>query len=163
MSINLSELTGDGNALDIGNGQSLRLRIESDDISPFEETDTYGRIAGLQFDRFYRHGERPRPDGFNGNAEKLYVPNNGGTYWWQPPADGPKRGTDEFKGLRKRVLELLEYGYCAYVLELLEGENAYHEPIVRKFANLGEIEPFPTVEYRAEIVRNLWTEIQAQS
>jgi hypothetical protein len=80
--------------------------------------------------------------------------------WWQPPADGPKRGTPEFASERRHVLELLEYGMCGFVLELLEGDDAYNDPIVTRVASLWGIEPFPDRDFQQEIVRDLWREIQ---
>ena len=88
------------------------------------------------------YGYYPRPDGFDGNAEKLSY-GNGDCVWWQPHSDGPKRGTPEFEQERKHVRDLLEFGMCGFILELLEGKDAYRQPIVTKVASLWGIEPFP--------------------
>ena len=159
----LAELAYDGDTVEIGKGRTLRLRIEPDDLYPFEDADCYGMISPVEQDRYSPyHNERNRPDNFNGNAEKIDIPNNGGTVWWQPPADGPKRGTPAFERERQGVLNLLEFGYCGFILELRKGTDGYGHPIVRKSASLWGIEPFPPAETSQEIIRNLWAELSAQ-
>lgn len=159
--LDLSDLMHDGDTLELGDGVMLRLRVEPDDIDPFENADCYGKIAPVERDRYNGYnGEKDRPDGFDGNAEKLHVPGNGGAVWWQPHPESPKRGTDEFKRERKNILDLLEYGCCGFVLELCDGEDAYHRPIVRHVASLWGIEPFPG-DYAHEVVRDLYAEIEA--
>ncbi len=49
----------------------------------------------------------------------------------------------------------MEYGFSVLLLELLSGEDAYGRPIVMDVASLGGIEPFPSGDDLAEIVRDL--------
>jgi hypothetical protein len=148
-----AKLTFDGaETVELGDGSKLRLSFVPDSSNPFDEVDCYGRVEATA-----RHNER-RPDGFNGNAEIL----NGGGYeaiWWQPPADAPRRCTPEFASLRTLVLELIEYGYQGVVVEHLQGEDAYHRPIVVDVASLWGVEPSPTSDYLYSIVTDLIAEV----
>jgi hypothetical protein len=155
----LSRLTDDGDTVELNDGRTLRLRIESDDIDPFGEFEVYGKVASPG--RQNEYGYQTRPKGFDGNAERLYY-GNSGPIWWQPSPDGPKRGTPEFAGERDMVRNLLEFGMSGYLLEILDGEDAYGRPIVGHVASLWGIEPFPAREYQTEIVKELWSELESE-
>jgi hypothetical protein len=153
--IDLSALVQDRDFIELDDGRCLRLRIEPDDLNPFEDFDCYGKLA--QGRRHEDTGREIRPDGFDGNAEKLSMRSGG--IWWQPPSDGPKRGTDDFAELRRLVLDLDEFGMVSVKLEILDGKDAYGQPIVVNFASMGGIEPYPG-EYLAEIISELAAELE---
>lgn len=104
----------DNRFLDLGENTRVGMLIESDDdasINDYEEC--YGKVAeGPR----RMGGHAPRPDGFDGNAEKLWY-GNYGPWWWQPP-EGTKRGTKEFSELRSLVAELLGFGFYVVSLQL---------------------------------------------
>lgn len=145
--VEIEDLTQDGDVIDLPDGRKLRLRIQPDDTNPFTEYETYGKVEWAN-----RRYERQRPDGFDGNAEIL----NGA--WWQPPADGPKRGTEEFAKFRQLVLKLIEFGMETVILEVLDGEDAYHRPIVTQVTSLGGIDSLED-GYLAEVVKELGEEL----
>lgn len=159
--IDLSKLTSDGDTVDLPDGRALRLRMEPDDINPFEEYDTYGR---MQWERNHRdNGWSIRPDGFTGNAEKVST-DSGASLWWEPPTDGPARGSEEFRAFRAQVMELLEYGMVYVSLEMLDSEeDAYGRRIVRNVASVGGVEPMPTADYLHELVSQLFEEMEAEA
>lgn len=149
--IDLSSLTEDGDTLDLGDGRTLRLRIRPDeDIDPFKEFDCYGKLSECRTD-----GQRPA--GFDGNAEKLRLQHD--CYWWQPPADGPKRGTDEFASLRQSVIDVANDGLYGVVLELLSGKDGYGQPIVAKVESLWAIDGLRQNDYLSTVVRDLADEM----
>jgi hypothetical protein len=141
---------------DDDNGPRLRLVVNADqDYNPFEDSDCYGAIA----DATPRYGEqRQRPEGFDGNAEVLWPPQNGCPVWWQPPKDGPKRGTPEFRDLRNLVLDLAAFGGSVVTVEYLSGSDAYSRPIVRDAASLGGIDSLDG-GYLTEVVSDLLAEL----
>lgn len=158
----LDELTDDGDTVELDDGRTLRLRIESSDESFLfvhkdgtldTNDECYGTFA------FYDTRERNcgsygypvRPDGFDGNAEVLRS-NGGDPLWWQPPTGDyalidpdtgkpARRGSDTFRQLRSHVLDLLEFGYSAVGVEVLDGKDAYGRPIVVNHAWIGYVEP----------------------
>jgi len=161
----VDDLAEDGDCHDLDDGRTLRLRIQPDeDFDPFLETDHYGDIVHVE-DRSLRNretGRYERPARFDGNAEKLDA-SRSDQVWWQPPADGPKRGTPEFAAFRTFVEELLQRGCYVVTVEVLCGEDAYGHPIVVDVASLGGIDSFAD-GYLATIVTdlisdlNLWQE-----
>lgn len=155
----IEALRDDRATYDMPDGRTLRLCITPDEgFDPFAELDTYGRVAWVD-DRGYRQG---RPDGFDGNAEKLQA-GRSEQVWWQPPADGPKRGAEGWRELRSLVSDLLEFGCSVVTVELLEGEDAYRRPIVRDAASVGGVEPMSYgSEYLSELVSDLLAELDAQ-
>lgn len=160
--VDLSELSDDGDVIDLEGGRKLRLRVEADDMPSMplqDHGDCWGKTSQYVYD--YRNGRsEPRPEGFNGNAEKIQV-GRGEWAWWQPP-DDVKRGTPEFRKLRDSVRDLCEFGFRSVGLELLEGEDAYYRPIVRDAEWLGGIEPFPDDAYRREVMGDLWAELKTR-
>src|SRR5690606_2451220 len=82
--------------VDLDDGRALRLKVEPDDWPTLDLLeDCYGTLTAAEayrgdrdYHRYptswvYSGHDRPRPDGFDGNAEKLHVRGDG--YWWQPP------------------------------------------------------------------------------
>lgn len=88
-------------------------------INDYDES-IWGRLEWGQ--RGYNSGrEHDRPDGFDGNAERMDRYNLGfcqGDYiglWWQPPkpeeGGPPARGTPEFEEMRRDLCELITWGF----------------------------------------------------
>lgn len=158
--MDLSKLTQDGDTLDLEDGRKLRLRIEPDqDYDPFEDTDVFGKRAALNAGSHNLTGERERPEGFDGNAEKL-LDYQGYGFWWQPPQD-VKRGDPQFTAVRDEAMEAATYGGYILYLELLKGEDAYRRPIVTKVAEVYGVD-FASLTDIKEFVVELWGELQAQ-
>lgn len=154
-----SELVYDDDTCELDDGRVIRLRVEPDDINPFEfyGDESYGKVAPVRNNRW--SGRSYRPVGFTGNAEKIWPPQNSDPIWWEPPKDGPKRGTPEFKKLRALVADIAAFGLSRFVLELCDGKDAYSRSIVRRVASVGGIEPDPEHAYRMEIVTDLLYEL----
>lgn len=150
----VDKLAHDGDTVDIGDGKSLRLRVEPDYDSRVEDDEWYGKIEWAYRGRY--HDYAPRPDGFDGNAEVILL-DYSASLWWQPPADGPKRGTPEFQALRSDLRDLIEYGYNILIVERCEGKDAYGRPIVQDFTALGGVAAFTVdlSEYVGELVGEL--------
>lgn len=133
----LDFLTEDGSTFELYDGRTLRLKVEPDDGSPADHwsDDCYGRVEWMPA----RNGIGPssRPGGFNGAAHKLHVGRSNDEAWWQPPTDvEPARAAD----LKREVTRLLEDGFVRVGLELLDGADAYGQPIVVDAAWLGGID-----------------------
>lgn len=99
--------------LDLPTGHTLEVRVENDLYHHLsDDGDWFGRLDHSN-PRCNYTGYSIRPNGFNGNAEKLQTRN--GFIWWQPPAD-VKRGTDSFDSLRRIVAGYyLEHWYFVAV------------------------------------------------
>lgn len=154
--VDLSELVDDGDTVELGDGRSLRLRIMPDDTDAFEEYDCYGLVEPVDT---HRQGYSVRPSGFDGNSEKMWLQQNNGYIWWQPPKEGPKRGTVEFTSFKQHVNDIASFGMCVLVVEVCQGVDGYNRPIVTNVGSLGGIEPFPTDEYKAEIIGDIVAEL----
>lgn len=154
------ELVDDGDTWELEDGRMLRLRIVPDEgMNPFDEYEIYGKVVPVEYNRSRERANRP--DGFDGNAEKLWPPQNGDQIWWQPPPD-IKRTDPGFNKLREMVMDLAAFGMCAFMLELCDGTDAYGRSIVVNVASLGGVEPFPTDEYKREIVSELLSEVMGE-
>lgn len=96
--------------------------VPDQDSSVFDDGDWYGELdVGVT----HSWNRRPdRPDHFDGNSECLGIGRSYDRVWWQPPKDGPKRGTPEFAELRRCLLDLLEYGYVGVIVESEIGERS---------------------------------------
>lgn len=135
--------------LDIGGGFTLRFRQEPDEFTTMNDFDCYGRTEWSPNNRYT--GNTHRPDGFDGMAEKL-VTDRGNTLWWQPPAgckdDRRQWHTDKTyqRAMRQTVRDIVEYGFVSYVVELVNGTDAYGRPIVVDFACVGGVEPFAEID-----------------
>jgi hypothetical protein len=164
-SLDLSHLEDDGDTVKLDDGRTLRLRIEVDQDTNVMEEEFFGEFAWCdRLDRRHMNDygtPAPRPDGFDGNAEKLST-SHGDRYWWQPPRGDyemtAKRGSDEFNSFRQLVMDLVEWGYKGVVLELCDGADAYGRPVVSAVASLWGIDSLED-GYLAEVVKDLAAEL----
>jgi hypothetical protein len=154
----------DGDTTELSDGRIVRLKIESDDTNPFDNYDCYGKVAFVDDRRSNTFGEpATRPEGFTGNAEKIWLQQNGGCIWWEPPKDGPKRTDPEFASVRSMVNDLASFGMNGMVLELCDGTDAYGRPVVKDVASLWGIEPFADDGYRRKVIGDLLSELGIDS
>lgn len=158
-------LADDGDTFELPDGRKLRLKVEPDDItfdSLDEMGDCYGATAWVQRSRDFIYDE-PRPAGFDGCAEKLHLP-SGGRVWWQPDPNGGAesryKDPEGFKAFRQQVIDILEYGFRGYIIEVLDGEDAYARPIVREVASIWSVEPFADRGYVRSLVSDLLAELE---
>lgn len=152
----LADLTDDGDTLPVTDDLTLRLNIEPDEGDIEDLFYGYGKLAEVRPDRYGDHPAE-RPAGFTGNAEKIWVRGDG--WWWEPPAEGPKRSAPEFNQLRAVVGQIVEFGFYYVSLEALEDTDAYGRGIVRAAASLGGIEPVYDPEGLADTVAELAAEL----
>lgn len=153
-------LTDDHDIVTLPDGRELRLRVTTDDCDVMDlwSDDCYGKVEWEA-----RGDYPPRPQGFDGNAEKLSIGRGNDKLWWQPPADGPKRtDVSAFRKLRADVTDLFEYGWQSIGLEILDGRDAYNNPIVTWAEWVGGIEPFADWDYRCEVIGGLAENIPAK-
>lgn len=153
----IAQLSHDGSVLKLDDGRILRLRVEVDEDTTINDDDFYGKTEAYSHRYIGEEGHTKRPTDFTGNAQKIEV-DRGYWMWWEPPTDGPKRGTPEFTKLRHQVTDLLRDGFKGVVLELCQGTDAYHRPIVVDVAQLWGIDSTDD-GYLVEIVSELWGEI----
>lgn len=148
----------DGKPVAGADGFGYRLCSEPDDLGVADVgTDWYGALAEVDW-RSADYPHRPRPDGFDGNAEILRL--SYGNYWWQPPPDVPRdKGWDSLSVLRRNLIDLLEYGYRVLILERLDGTDAYGRPVVVGYASIGGIEPFADRDWLADLAADLLAEL----
>lgn len=141
--------------MELPDGRTLRLRIEPDTDSSVNDYDCYGKTSQYAYD-YVRDSHAPRPDGFDGNAEKIEV-DRGYWVWWQPPKDIP-RSSEHFPKFRQNVIDLLQMGFMSVGLEVLDGTDAYNQSIVVETQWLGGVD---TTEngYLAEILSDLAAEL----
>ncbi len=161
MRTSLEDLTSDGDTLELEDGRVLRLGIEADDINPFEDNpDFYGRIGWSKSN--YYTGRSERPDDFDGSAEKLSIYND--VCWWQPPKDVARMrqtNPEAFRSFRDLVRDLASFGSHYVKLEVLQGEDAYHRPIVVNVAGLGGVDSIES-QYVREVVSELASELDIE-
>lgn len=175
MQPDLSALDEDGDTVGLADGRTLRLSILVDQDSQVTDfgPEAYGSFAWPDEYRDRNTGQPRRPDGFDGNAEKLNTIS--GPIWWQPSPDSPlQRGTQEWSDFRTFLGDLISFGFKGVRLEILEGEDAYGRAIVRAEASLWGIDtldthaytdaegvhhPFVRNGYLTEIVRELAAEL----
>ncbi len=145
----IADLTDDGDEFELPDGRSLRLKIKADECMRLSDDDWYGEISD-----WYRHsygeGRTDRPSHFDGRARKLRTQSY--WCWWQPPKDLTDEQLAKFAATMQ---DIAQYGYQLYVLELLEGEDAYGQPIAIEFQALGGIEPFADAEYVRDFVSEM--------
>ena len=123
MSIDLTDLTSDGDTLDLGDGRALRLRIEPDEFAggwnDQMDPECFGTVEWVRLDDC---GRSRRPDHFDGTARKLDTdcPH---ALWWQPPtakAIGTIWTPEQWREQAAYVLERVRYGWSSVGLELIE-------------------------------------------
>jgi hypothetical protein len=128
----LSELTEDGDVVDLGEGNSLRLKIKPDECTTINDFEYMGRI---EWSRGHWEGS-VRPDGFDG-LSRIIDRDRQSALWWQP-WEGCTEA--EAKANEARIKQLCEYGYSLVTVELLNGKDGYGRPIVTDVASLGGID-----------------------
>lgn len=137
---NLSDLTDDGDTIDLPDGRSLLLRIEPDEYaSIMDDGDWYGDLKWGTNDRYT--GRDVRPDDFDGSAEKILTDGRD-VLWWAPPADAV-RDADLRGRLRSSIISLYHQGYNVVTLELRETltDSAGHSHTVTvESASLGMVD-----------------------
>lgn len=150
MTIDVDRLRDSEDVVELDDGSRVVLTIIPDEVAGLEDwADCYGTI---EQSRTTDYGTR-RPDGFSGNAEIIDRDRWGAT-WWEPPTDGPKRGTSEFAAMRRNLMDIREYGFSGYVLTWVGADGREIDG-----ESLWGIEPFPSDNYRREIVTELWAGI----
>lgn len=144
------DLTQSGDTHELDDGRVIRLLIEPDqDHSIDDDGDWYGQLSYAHF------GNEPRPDGFNGNAEKINV--NGDTYWWQPPED-VKRHDGGVDRLRYCLTDVMTCGWVGVIVELLEKcDHGCHHVIDQQ--SLWGIEWNVDPAYLQEVIEDLVGEL----
>ena len=133
------------------NGKKIRLIMSPDYGTNINDFDYLGKVEWVS-----NHGgiRGYRPKNFDGSAEIVKRDGNA-NLWWSPPKD-VRIGSDIFRTIRKQALDVIEYGYYVYKLELLDGLDAYERPIVTKVAALGGIEPFLENDDKIDILTGLY-------
>ena len=116
-----------------GDGYQLKLISEGDNHSHINDYDCYGKIAW---------GGSVRPHEFDGSAEVIKRSGDG-RLWWLPYREGHKVFTD----CRATVIEIAEYGFQCYGLELwgpaLDARDCLHTTRLQSVWRCG-IEPVLT-------------------
>lgn len=148
---------GETGTIELDDGKALRVKLEPDyDTSVSDFPDLYGIFEPVQ--RWDRDGCRAgRPDGFDGNAEKIWI-GRSEQVWWQPPKD-IKRTDPNFSHLRDEVREIGEFGFMVVVVELLEGKDHYGDGIVRDSTCLGGVEGNADHDYLATVIEDMLSEL----
>lgn len=149
----LADLVVDGATVDLPDGRSLRVRIESDPDYSINDYDSDGRVAWVKHGAWTDHDD-PRPQGFTGRARKLCT-FDGERFWWEPYEGLTKEQVDTETW---RIRELMTFGFHGIILELLDGEDAYGRPIVVEQASLWGIDDV-SPEFVCQIVGELVGEI----
>ena len=154
--LDLSSLQDDGDTLTLDDGRVLRLKIVVDQDASINDFDGYGKVYDGPPLRRNDMGYYDRPEGFTGNAEKLWFGNDG-PWWWEPPAD-VRRSDPGFRKFRDDVCELLAFGFKGVILELCEGTDFYGRYVVQNVASLWGIDSLDN-GYLTEVVSELADEL----
>lgn len=158
----LAALTEDGDEVQVGR-YTVRLRIEPDDIyftDIAEMGDCYGHTAWPER-QTNDYGYASRPDGFDGFARKLQLRSD--QIWWQPPDDLRKAPRHDVNEVAGNVRDILEYGFTAVGIELIEtvaDSRGNEHRVVADRAWIGGVEPFADAAYVRTIVSDLFAELQ---
>jgi hypothetical protein len=153
-------------------GYRWRVALRSDEwcdvVDEINGVDCWGKVARVEVEHHTGY-PKPRPDGFDGLAEKINDP-RGGAWWWQPTLDvwgiSPQRWRED-AGLRRMsrqgVADLLEYGFYLLTVEryVLECPACKCDRHVSDWT-IGGIEPFPEASYLADIIEEAISECEAQ-
>lgn len=146
--------------LELPNGATIRITIESDEYTEINDFDCYGTTQWARNNPY--NGQPVRPHTFNGCAEKITT-DHGSTLWWQPylptKADRREWHTNHEYRTQQRYLvrQIIEYGFHTYRAEYCHGTDAYGKLIVIDYAVLGGIEPLsdPDICAIADVVAEL--------
>lgn len=152
--LDLGELSQDGDTIKMDDGRALRLRIEVDQDASINDYDSDGRVEWVRGDRDWSPVRYPRPDGFDGRA-RIIIRDNGSAMWWQPYEELTEAQIVENA---PRIVELVNFGFSGVLVELLDGTDAYGRPIVADVASLWGIGSLET-GYLSEVVSELVEEI----
>ena len=138
----------------LSNGMTLRFRRTPDHDTTLNEFDCYGKTEWVPA------GDRSRPAGFDGMAEKIWSYND--WCWWQPPAD-LRSGWHNYEhknSLRTTVRNIVSFGFDIYWLELCHGTNAYGDPIVVEYTVMGGNEPLQSDDDVADTLIDMAADIE---
>lgn len=136
--LDLSDLTQDGDTIELPDGRTLRLRIEVDEDASINDYDADGRV---EWTRNSDYGPQ-RPSDFTGRA-RIMDRDHRSTLWWEPPTAeliGCVWTEAELRSEESRIRLLLQDGFRGVILELLDGTDAYGRPIVKEVASLWGID-----------------------
>jgi hypothetical protein len=154
-------LSADGDTVQLAGGRMLRLKILPDENYSINEYDSDGKVSDAHryADGNLDNGGAQRPDGFDGGAVKIEVGQDSWA-WWQPCKDAVYPTPEDFEKDKRRVSNLCQYGFVGVRLEVCEGEDAYHRPIVRQEASVwGEEWDCMENSYGQEIIGDLAAEL----
>jgi hypothetical protein len=165
----LDELVDDGDTFKFDDGRWLRLKIEYDQDSSIRDADCWGEVSEYSYD-YWRDGKTPRPDGFDGNAEKLQI-GRGDWIWWQPPRGEmawidpetgkvARRGSEAFRKARQDVIDLLTYGFIGIIVELWHECPSCASKHEANSASLWGIEAMVDDGYKREVISDLLEELE---
>jgi hypothetical protein len=156
LEIDLSDLTEDGDIIDLEDGRKLRLRIESDPDASVNDYEGDGRV---EWTRNNYYGA-VRPSDFTGRA-RIMDRDHYSTLWWEPPTPemvGCVWTEQQLREEESRIRLLLQDGFCVVTLELLDGKDAYGRPIVTEAQSLGAIDSLDNGKL-AEVLSDLLAEM----
>ncbi len=164
----LDALSDDGDVFKFDDGRELRLRIEQDQDSSIRDADCWGEVSEYAYD-YWRDGKTPRPDGFDGNAEKIEV-DRGLWVWWQPPRGEmawidpetgkvARRDSEAFLKARSDVVDLLRYGFVGIIVELWHSCPECSTRHEDNSASLWGIESMVDAAYKREVISDLLDEL----
>jgi hypothetical protein len=152
--LDLSSLTDDGDTLELDDGRMLRLKIECDEDASINDYDADGKVEWTRSNSF----GSVRPAEFSGRARKIDV-DYPYSLWWEPW----EGATDEqIRESIPRIVDLVRFGFKGVILELLQGEDAYHRPIVVESASLWGIDSLDN-GYIHEVVSELADELEVSN
>jgi hypothetical protein len=151
----MTDLTDDGDTIDLGNGLSLRLRIETDMDTDVNDFDCYGKVEWTSGG----YGLTPnRPDDFTG-AARIIARDRGSALWWQPWTGATEQEANDFlPTIRERV----EYGFYLIGLELREtvtDSRGGSHTVELDTAWLGGVDD-TSAETLADILPDLWYQVE---
>jgi len=162
----LDALDKDGASYDLGDGRTVRLSIEPDHDASVRDYECYGEVSEHAYRYTDREGRTERPDGFDGNAEKIEV-DRGLWVWWQPPRgemawtepDGTpaRRGSETFRKCRESVIDLLRCGFTGVVLTVTDECDCCGQDVTET-ASLWGIDSLDD-GYLADVVGDLLSEL----
>jgi hypothetical protein len=110
----LAQLEPNGSPVYLDDDTRLTLIAEPDEDVSINDYDCYGRYELID-DRGRRE---PRPDGFDGAARKLWLPQNQGRVWWQPPEGFHQLCPDDQRKTRDAIVDLIAFGFTQFGLRL---------------------------------------------
>lgn len=152
-----SDLTTDGDTIQLSERFSLRLDIRPDEDTSIEDYDCFGKIEESR--RTNDYGWPVRPDGFDG-AARIVDRDRFSVTWWQPWEGASEEDAKKFL---PTLSDLRNYGWDLIGLTLVEHVSdscgGTHEVDVTT-AWLGGVEAMCEDSYRSEVASDLWHEIR---